>query len=85
MNRISTLRKVKEIAKKHNLTAEQVLHMGRSQFEFTAQVMKAGIHETREYKTVCLPMFGKFLPSKGKIQRIVNAETKRRRDGVINA
>ncbi len=83
MNRLTTLKKIKDIAIKNGVTHEQALQIGRSQFEFVAMTMKAGDMETTTFKTILLPKFGKFMPSAGKVKRVSNAR-KRKLDGVTD-
>jgi nucleoid DNA-binding protein len=67
---------IKELAEKYKLPEEVILNMVDSQFSFVIKALKE-FKETKNYKIILLPKFGKFAPSLRKIKMYeINKNTK---------
>ena len=58
---------IKELSDKYKLPEEVILNMVDSQFSFVIKALKE-FKETKNYKVILLPKFGKFAPSYRKIK-----------------
>jgi nucleoid DNA-binding protein len=58
---------IKELSEKYKLPEEVILNMVDSQGSFVIEALKE-FKETKNYKVILLPKFGKFAPSYRKIK-----------------
>jgi nucleoid DNA-binding protein len=70
MNTLKTTEFLKRLAQQEGIPLNLVKEIVKSQFEFVVSVMKAGDREKLEFKSIMLPKFGKFTPTKGAISKI---------------
>lgn len=72
---------IKSISLYYRIPVKDVEDMIKSQFAFVRHVIESAERDKEEtFKTVKLPMFGKFIVKKNMIKHIINSKNKR--DGV---
>ena len=75
---------IKSISLQYRIPVKDVEEMIKSQFAFVRYVIESAERDKEEtFKTVKLPLFGKFMVKKNMIGHIINSKNKR--DGIRSA